>query len=191
MSPLSISSARPGGVWTVHENKRLTAVGLEGSELFCRLSRPRLTQVRRSPSAQTLVRCPDFQRTKAESRPQPSTYYFTSLGCDDGADVCLQNIGNAGVRRAENILLDRRIVEFEMKKRLSQFGTGWTVVSGRILAFRSAQRTQRSKGREDLMTGVGIFGSRHRSPFTVRSDGVVVSGAIVRTAALRPQRTSI
>ena len=45
-----------------------------------------------------------------------STYYFTRLGWKDDDGAGAQNIGNAGVRAAENKVVDRWIVEREVKK---------------------------------------------------------------------------
>ena len=57
-----------------------------------------------------------------EPRPQASTYYFTSLGRADWGGADVQNIGNVGVMGSENKLLDRCIVEVEVRKNFPEMG---------------------------------------------------------------------
>ena len=44
------------------------------------------------------------------------------MGWKDGGGAGAQNIGNAGVRETENIVLDTGIVEVEVKKRIPEMG---------------------------------------------------------------------
>jgi hypothetical protein len=56
------------------------------------------------------------------------------MGWKDGGGAGAQNLGNAGVRETENIVLDRRIVEVEVKKRIPEMGR--TVVGRQLLVVR-------------------------------------------------------
>jgi len=58
-------------------------------------------------------------------------FYFTSSRYFSGGNTGRQNLGNAGVRRDKNKLLDSRIVELEVKKKISRNGKKWSVESGR------------------------------------------------------------
>lgn len=49
-----------------------------------------------------LTRHFEFSKSKAESRAQPSTYYFTWLGWVDCGGAGAQLIDNVGVMRGEN-----------------------------------------------------------------------------------------